>query len=107
SDVQVYLVHGEDHLLPTLSRKLGEYSARKLQSLGLKLVLNERVKSVTANRVYLSGGEVIETNTVISTVGNAPHPLVTKLCAEHQLENVKGSLVTEATGAVKGQAQLW
>ena len=107
SDVQVYLVHSEDHLLPTLSRKLGEYSARKLRERGLKLILNERVKSVTANRVTLSGGGTIETNTVISTVGNAPHPLITKLIADYQLESAKGSLVTEATGAVKGQPQLW
>ena len=31
------------HLLPTLSRKLGEYSARKLEQRGLKLILNQRV----------------------------------------------------------------
>jgi NADH dehydrogenase len=106
-DVKVHLVHSEDHLLPTLSRKLGEYSARKLQSRGLIVVLKQMVKSVTANRVYLSSGDVIETNTVISTVGNAPHPLVTKLCADFKLENVKGSLLTESTGQVKGQPNLW
>jgi NADH dehydrogenase len=66
-DLKVYLIHGRDHLLPTLSRRLGEYSARKLRQRGLNLVLNERVKSVTANRVDLENGAVIERNMVIST----------------------------------------
>lgn len=107
SDLSVYLIHSGDHLLPSLSRRLGEYSAHKLERLGLKLVLNQRVKSVTAHRVYLQNGETIETNTVISTVGNAPHPLVKQLGEDCGLEMVKGSLVTEATGQVKGQTHLW
>lgn len=106
-DLKVYLIHGGDHLLPTLSRRLGEYSARKLEQRGLRLILNQRVKSVTANRVYLENGTEIETNTVISTVGNAPHPLVTELCRQLGLETGKGLIATEPTGQVKGQPHLW
>jgi NADH dehydrogenase len=103
----IYLIHGGDHLLPTLSRKLGEYSAKKLAERGLKIILNQRVKSVTASSVHLENGTVIETNTVISTVGNAPHPLVTKLCEENGFETSKGLILVEPTGHVKGQQQLW
>jgi len=106
-DLKVYLIHAGDHLLPTLSRRLGEYSARKLEQRGLKLILNQRVKSVTASRVHLEDGSAIETNTVISTVGNAPHPLITKLCKQCSLETIKGAVVTERSGQVKGQTQLW
>lgn len=106
-DVRVYLVHADDHLLPTLNRKLGEYSARKLRERGLNVVLNRRVKSVTANRVNLDDGTIIETNTVISTVGNAPHPLVTRFCQDSQIESVKGAIITESTGQVRGQSELW
>ncbi len=90
-----------------MSRKLGEYSARKLEQAGLKLILNQRVRSLTANRVYLDTGQMIETNTVICTVGNAPNPLVQKIGADSGLETVRGCLATEATGQVKGQTQLW
>jgi NADH dehydrogenase len=107
SDLKVWLIHGGDHLLPTLNRKLGEYSAKKLQERGLKLVLNQRVKSMTANRVYLQNGMEIEANTVISTVGNAPHPLVTSLCEKGGLETVKGRILSSDTGQVKGQTHLW
>src|SRR5262249_228515 len=80
NDLKVWLIHGGEHLLPMMNRTLGEYSARKLRERGVKLVLNQRVKSVTANRVYLENGSEIAANTVVSTVGNAPHPLVTSLC---------------------------
>src|SRR5215475_5148624 len=107
ADLKVWLIHGGDHLLPTLHRRLGEYSARKLRERGLKLVLNQRVKSVTANRVYLENGVEIEANTVISTVGNAPHPLVTSLCETCGLATVKGRILSSDTGQVKGQTHLW
>lgn len=106
-DFRIYLVHGREHLLPTLSRKLGDYCARNLTARGLKLVLNQRVKDVTANRVYLEDGSVIETNTVISTVGTAPHPLITGLCTENGIRMENGRLVTEATCQVAGQKDLW
>jgi len=107
TDLKVWLIHGGDHLLPTLHRKLGDYSARKLGERGLKLVLNQRVKSLTANRVYLENGTEIEANTVISTVGNAPHPLVTSLCEANGLATVKGRILSSDTGQVKGQTHLW
>src|SRR5262249_1152533 len=77
------------------------------QERGLKLVLNQRVKSLTANRVYLGNGVEIEANTVISTVGNAPHPLVTSLCESCGLATVKGRILGSDTGQVKGQTHLW
>lgn len=107
NDFQVYLIHGHDHLLPTLSRKLGEYSAQRLSERGLKLVLNQRVKAVTASRVYLQDGSAIETNTVISTVGNAPHPLVAELCKANGFPTERGRILTEPTCLVKGQTHLW
>jgi NADH dehydrogenase len=107
TDLQVYLVHSRDHLLPEFDRGLGEYTARKLEERGLHLVLNERVQSVTAKCVSLRSGAVIETNTVISTVGNAPHPLVLQLCKENDLAMEKGRIATEASCLVRGTTHLW
>jgi NADH dehydrogenase len=106
-DLQVFLVHSQDHLLPTLNRNLGDYTARQLTKRGLKLLLNQRVKAVTAHRAYLADGSTIETNTVIATVGTAPHPLVTRLCEDNQLAADKGRIITEPTCQVQGQPQLW
>ncbi len=107
SDLRVFLVHSRDHLLPTLSRSLGEYTAEKLKARGLNLVLNQRVKAVTAHRVYLQDGSTIDANTVISTVGNAPHPLIMELCRQNDLPCEKGRILTDNTGRVPGQSRLW
>ena len=107
TDFDVFLVHSRDHLLPTLSRSLGKYAQRKLRERGLKLCLEHRVKAVTANQVRLDDDSFIETNTVISTVGNAPHPLVNRLAEDGGLERVHGRIKTSPTMQVPGHDCLW
>lgn len=104
---EVYLVHAEDHLLPTVRRRLGEYAARDLAKRGLKIILCRRVSTVTASRVCLEDGSCIETHTVVSTVGNGPHPLVVRLCQENGIRAEKGRIITANTGAVDGRPGLW
>ena len=106
-DVHVSLIHSRDHLLPTLSRSLGQYAGDELRSRGLDLRLNQRVRAVTASYVQLEDGTRIETNTVISTIGNAPHPLVTRLAEDSGLEMVRGRIRTDATGRPPGAERLW
>lgn len=106
-DFHVFLVHSRDHLLPTLSESLGKYAQKKLRARGLKLCLERRVNSVTANQVALDDGTYIETNTVISTVGTAPHPLVTQLIADAGADSQHGRIRTNACMQVPGYDWLW
>lgn len=106
-DFLVTLIHSRDHLLPTLSAKLGKYAERKLGERGLDIRLNRRVKSLTANQVVLDDGTNIESNTVVSTVGNAPHPITTKLIADTGVEAVNGRIKTTETMQVPGYDWLW
>ena len=106
-DYKITLVHSRDHLLPTLSRSLGKYAEKKLRKRGLEICLESRVKAVTANFVSLDTGERIETSTVVSTVGNAPHPLVVDLCQRLDLPTERGRIQTLDTMQVPGQSGLW
>ncbi len=106
-DIRVVLVHSRDHILNTLSEKLGDYAERKLRKRGLEIRLNERVKAVTATKVYLQHGDVIETTTVISTVGNAPHSLIRTMCDEYDLPNERYRIQTDPTMRVPGFNFLW
>lgn len=106
-DFSVHLIHSRDHLLPTLSQSLGKYAERKLSQRGMKIRLNRRVKSLTANQVVLDDGSHIESNTVVSTVGNAPHPIVTQLIADTGVEAVHGRIKTTETMQVQGHDWLW
>ena len=106
-ELVVYLVHSREYLLQTLTRKLGEYAALQLQKRGLRLLLNERVKAMTVDRVYLTSGKVIESNTVVATIGNGPHSLVRGLCETNGFESLKGQIVTDSFCRVKGQLNVW
>jgi NADH dehydrogenase len=96
-DLNVWLVHGRSRLLPTMTERLAEFAAHQLRERGLRLLLGERVKSITAGTVRLESGGTIETNTVVSTIGNAPHPLVTALCEDNRLPTEKGRILTSPT----------
>jgi NADH:ubiquinone reductase (H+-translocating) len=104
---RVILIHSRDHILPEIGEKLGVYAEGKLRARGMEIRLNERVTSVTARKVVLSGGDMIETHTVVSTVGNATHPLLVAFCEKCGIENLKGRICTDETMRVKGTDNLW
>ncbi len=104
---RVVLIHSAAHLLPEISEELGRYTEENLRSRGVEIILGARVTSMTASKVTLGDGRVIESHTVVSTVGNAPHPLIVQLCAKGGIANEKGRIVTEPTLRVPGQPWLW
>jgi NADH dehydrogenase len=106
-DIEVVLVHSGERLLPTLEAKLGEYCARVMRARGLRILLGARVRSVTATRVLLADGGEISSATVVSTVGNAPHPLVLDLIEKNGLATERGRIVTDASMRVPGHDGLW
>ena len=106
-DYHVSLVHSRDHLLNTLHEKLGCYVEDKLRQRGVHLWLNARVKSVTAHRVTLNNGEILEATTVVSTVGSAPNPLTTQLIEDLKLESKWGKIVAQPNFKVEGADWLW
>ncbi len=104
---KVILVHSRAHLLPEISESLGLYSQDKLCDRGIEVVLNQRVKSMTASKVFLSDGRVINTNTVVSTVGNAPHPLIIKLADRGELVCDHGRIKVGPDLLVEGRTNVW
>ncbi|MDX2111163.1 MAG: FAD-dependent oxidoreductase [Verrucomicrobiota bacterium] len=107
NEFQVTLVHSQEHLLPTLNTKLGNYAREKLEARGLKIILNRRAKAVTAHSLLLDDGTLLEATTVISTIGNSPHPTVIRLAEHLALKTEKGRIITDATMHVPGHLWLW
>jgi len=105
--MRVVLVHSRDHLLPEIGLRLGQYAEAKLKKRGMEVRLDERVVSITAGKVFLSKSKPIDTHTVVSTIGNGPHPLLASLCKSENLENDYGRIVTEPTMLVKGFKHVW
>ncbi len=106
-DINVTLVHSRDRILPTLSEKLANYAQDKLVKKGLNLVLNTRLQTITASKVFLGDNSCLDTNTVISTIGNSPNKHILKLADDHQLTNERGRLNTNSNLQVIGYDDVW
>lgn len=107
SDYKVILVHSGNHLLPEISETLGIYCEKNMRERGIEIILNSRVTAMTASKIFLQDGRVIESNTVVTTVGNAPHPLIVDLCRKHNFESFKGRFVTDENLRAKNQDRIW
>jgi NADH dehydrogenase len=101
---RVVLIHGGPYLLPAFGASLGKYTTRRLRKTGVELVLNKRLARVDADRVVLDDGSEIETLTVVSTVGNAPHPVVTSLPGR---KDARGWITPDATFKVPEADHVW
>ena len=106
-EIRVILVHSRDRILHTMSLSLGHYAARKLRKRGLEIALNERVRAMTATKVYLKAGGVIETATTVSTVGNAPNRVIRNLCEKEGLEHEHYWIKTDEFMRVPRQENVW
>jgi NADH dehydrogenase len=106
-EFRLLLVHSGPYLLPQIGEELGKYCEEQLRSRGIEVRLNTRVNAITSERAILSTGEAIETNTVVTTVGNATHPVIKKLIDRYKLPNDRGRVITESTMQVRGYQNLW
>lgn len=102
-DIRVVLLHGQDRLLPELSRTLGEFAFRKMQMQGLEVRLNARAVRIDDRHVTLADGELIAAGTVISTIGTVTNPLVHEL----PLPLDRGRIVTNPDMSVPGFPGVW
>jgi NADH:quinone reductase (non-electrogenic) len=101
---EVILVHSRAFVLQEFGDRLGHYATRKLRDAGVRTLLGRRLVRVEADRVKLDDGSVIPTATVVSTVGNAPHPVVARLAAS---TDAGGWIRPDATFAVPGLDHVW
>jgi len=106
-EFRLVLVHSGPYLLPQIGKELGSYCEKQLKKRGIDVRLDARVTAITAERAILNTGELIETNTVVTTVGNATHPVIKDLIDRYQLSNQKGRLLVDSTLLVKGWQNLW
>lgn len=106
-DFSVSLIHSGEHLLPMLSTSLATYTEKKLEEMGVKLMLKQRVRSVTARFVLLDDGTKLEATNVVCTVGNAPHPLIVRLGHHRALTVERNKVMVNPTGQALGQTHVW
>lgn len=67
--VVVYLIEGSGSLLGPMSDKSHKVSYNTLKKLGVKILLNTRVKDCNENSIFFTDGNKIDTKTIIWTAG--------------------------------------
>jgi NADH:ubiquinone reductase (H+-translocating) len=97
------IIHAGERILGELDADLARFAQRKLEERGVEVQLKTRVNDVTRDRVVLGDGQAIATGSVISTVGNVPHPLVGKL----GLPQERGRILVDDCLRVRGFHNLW
>lgn len=100
---RVILIHSRDQLLPEVSPSLREFTREKMEANGVEVILNQRVKLVTAEGVKLNDGRHLSAATVVGTTGTAPHPFVEKMDAPKD----RGKLKTQPDMRLEGYTNAW
>ncbi len=100
---RMVIVHAGERILQELQPRLGEFARVKLQERGVEVRLNTQVAEATATGVTMSSGDTIEAGTVICTVGNAPHLLVSKMA----LPQERGRILVDEYMRIQGTKNLW
>jgi NADH dehydrogenase len=101
---RVVLVHSRPIVLSELGDRLGRYTTKKLRQQKVDLKLGRRVRRVLHDRVELDDESEIPTATVVSTVGNAPNPVLATITGAH---DERGWLMPDATFALPGAEKVW
>jgi NADH dehydrogenase len=68
-EVRVLLLEASDRLLSALPGPLGAYALRRLRGMTVQVHLKTTVERVTADALFLKGGEAVSTKTVVWTAG--------------------------------------
>jgi NADH dehydrogenase len=102
-EVRFFLIEYANRILPTFPADLAEYATRRLQIHGIEVLTGVGTKSATGSAVELTDGRIIPTSTIVATIGNSPHPLVSSL----DLDMHWGRIKTDRFMRVPGYEGLW
>ncbi|MGF1459206.1 MAG: NAD(P)/FAD-dependent oxidoreductase [Leptolyngbyaceae cyanobacterium] len=101
---RIVLIQSGSGLLQEFSQKLGNYTHRHLQRLGVDVRLNVKIAEVSATTAQLSDGTVIPTSTVVWAAGiRAAEPMV----AQPFEQAAKGKMVVKETLQLTEQANVY
>lgn len=101
--VRIVLIQHGGRILPELPEQLASYATEKLRRRGIEILVKMGVKSASLNGIETDTGAVIEAETIIGAIGNAPAPLTRALPVP--LEH--GKIVVDRYLRVQGLKDVW
>lgn len=102
-DCKVIILHAEDRLLPELPKKLGERVEQMFSERDIDVRLNAMASKIEDGRVILKDGSVVTGETIICTIGTAPHDFV----QSDTLPRERGKIIVGPDMSVEGLNGVW
>ncbi len=102
-ETRLVQVEFQDRILPELSAELADYALGLLRRRGVEFRLGRGVRSAAAGAFELDDGSLIDTRTIVATIGNAPLPLLRDL----PLRLERGRVAVTPDLRVEGRADVW
>ncbi len=105
AETRIVLVEAADSLLTAMPADLQQYACRKLDSMGVEVLLENRVVGATAESVELHGGTVIASHTLFWSAGVAAAELAGYLRGVEL--GASGRVVVQPDLTIKGYSDVF
>ncbi len=103
-DIRTVLIHSGERILPEVSASLSSYALKKLQSRGVEVMLESRVKAYSSHVIHLSNGIEINSPTLVWAAGTAPSPILDLVDVPR---NKSGRVEVDVTLKVQSCPGIW
>ena len=103
SEIRVVLLEFADRVLNEMPASLASYAVEKLDQRGVELQLGVGVSECTGTQLVTTEGEVINTRTIIATIGNSPSPVIKKFPVSQE----QGRIIVDRNLRVQDTKNIW
>ena len=103
SEIRVVLLEYAERVLSEMPASLADYAVEKLRKRGVELQVGVGVSECTGTQLVTTDGEVINTRTIIATIGNSPSPVIKKFPVSQE----NGRICVDQNLKVIGCNNIW
>ena len=103
SEIRVVVLEFSDRVLNEMPKSLAVYAQKNLTERGIEIQLGVGVAKCTGTQLVTTANEIIDTRTIVATIGNAPSLVVSKMPLPFQ----HGRIRVERNFRVKGYQNIW
>lgn len=102
-EIRVHVIEFAPRILGEMPQNLRDYAMKHLKKRGIDIRLETGVASATATQLVTTDGDVIDTRTIVATIGNAPSRVVGDMDVPLQ----QGRITVDRTLSVRGRDNVW
>jgi len=102
-DIEVYLIHSHDHILPEVGPSLRKFALDKMTKRGVLFYLNSSAAQCSEDGIELKDGRWIKAGTVVCTIGTKALPFIERL----KVPKNKNKIAVNADMSIDGLGNAW